>query len=72
MNQDLMYEEDQQNPPVSQSVWRKWLPIILVVLVIIGLFYFFKDYLMPRQEITVGIPPPSDVRLSVIPELERY
>lgn len=70
MNQEFVQtERPQQRPPVD---WSNIIRIFLIVLVIIAVLYFAKDWLMPREEVNIGVGSPSDVNLSAISQLERY
>ena len=71
MDQDFVKIQEEE-PPKKHIEWSKIIKIILVVLLIFGALYLLKDWLMPKEEVNLGLFSPSEVDLTAIPQLERY
>jgi len=66
--QELVSEENRQ---ASCTIsWVKLLKIAAVILIVVLLFLLVKDYVMPKEVITLGVESPSEIQLSAIKGLE--
>ena len=61
-------EETKKNCAIS---WMKILKIVICIIIVGLLFLLVKDFLFPKQEVTLNIDTPSSTRFSAIPGFER-
>lgn len=69
MNKPELVSEEKKNEQCIIS-WIGILKVAIIFIIVVLLFLLAKDYLMPREEIALGVQSPSAVEFSVINAVE--